>query len=269
MTVIEPSPRIALRAGEIWNHRELLYFLCWRDFKVRYKQTLLGAAWAILQPVATMAVFTLILGRLARIPTDGTPYSIFAFSGILPWQLFASSLTAISGSLISNSQLLTKVYFPRLIIPISAVGVGLVDFAVSTSALAALMAYHTVVPTAGILIIPFLVVFALIAALAVGLLLCALNVKYRDVRHTVPFLLQLWMFATPVVYPSSLIPTRWRLLYDLNPMAVVVEGFRWAIFGTSSVSFTSVLASVLLVLVLFVVGLAYFRCVERNFADLA
>src|SRR4051812_34050640 len=230
--VIEPSQGMSLRLGDVWEYRELLYFLFWRDFKVRYKQTALGATWALLQPVATMAIFTIFLGRLAKISSDGIPYSLFVFSGLLPWQLFSFALNASAGSLVSNTHLLTKVYFPRLIIPISSVLVGLVDFVIALGILALLMAYHRVTPTWGLLVLPLLVVFAVTAALAVGLFLSALNVRYRDVKHTIPFLVQFWMFATPIVYPSSLVPERWRPLYGLNPMAGVVDGFRWALFGT-------------------------------------
>ncbi len=266
--VIEPTARIAFRLRDLWDYRELLYFLFWRDFKVRYKQTLLGGSWAILQPLATMIIFTVFLGRLAKVSSDGIPYSVFAFSGLLPWQLFSFSLTAASASLVGNSQLITKVYFPRLVIPVSAVLVGLVDFAIASSVMVVLMAYHHIVPTAGILMIPLFVLFAVFAALAVGLILSALNVQYRDVRHTIPFLIQIWMFATPIVYPSSLIPQRWRLLYGLNPMVGVVDGFRWALFGKWNGSGAMVAVSVASTIVLFVLGLGYFRRMERNFADL-
>ena len=267
-TIIEASGALTLRLGDLWRYRELIYFLFWRDVKVRYKQTALGAAWAILQPLATMAVFTVFLGRLARVSSDGIPYALFAFSGLLPWQLFAFSLAESSSSLISNKQLITKVYFPRLIIPISAVLVGLVDFAVASLALIGLMAYYHVVPGLGIVIMPLLVLFAVFSALAVGLFLSALNVQYRDVRYTIPFLIQIWMFATPIVYPSSLVPERWRLLYGLNPMAGVVEGFRWALFGTAAGSGPLIAISVATVIALFLAGLAYFNRMERTFADL-
>jgi lipopolysaccharide transport system permease protein len=267
-TVIEPRARISLRIKDLWDYRELLFFLFWRDVKVRYKQTVLGAAWAILQPVATMVIFTIFLGRLAKISSDGIPYSLFAFSGLLPWQLFAFSLTESSTSLVNNKQLITKVYFPRVIIPVSAVLVGLVDFLVASVVLVILMAYHGITPTAGIWVLPLLVLFAVFAALSVGLFLSALNVQYRDVRYTIPFLIQIWMFATPIVYPSTLIPEKWRLLYGLNPMAGVVEGFRWALFGTST-NGPLILVSVAVVVALFFVGLAYFKKMERYFADLA
>ena len=266
--VIEASSGITFRLGDVWAYRELLYFLFWRDFKVRYKQTILGASWAVLQPVATMAVFTIFLGRFAKVSSDGIPYSLFVFSGLLPWQLFAFSLTASSGSLVSNTHLITKVYFPRLVIPISSVLVGLVDFMIASVILVLLMMYHHVTPTPGLLILPLLVAFAVITALAVGLFLSALNVQYRDVKHTIPFLVQFWMFATPIVYPSSLVPEKWRALYGLNPMAGVVDGFRWALFGTSTGSGSLILVSVVSVLLILFVGIAYFRRMERGFADL-
>jgi lipopolysaccharide transport system permease protein len=268
VVVIEPTARIAFRLRDLWDYRELLYFLFWRDFKVRYKQTLLGGSWAILQPVATMIIFTVFLGRLAKVSSDGIPYSVFAFSGLLPWQLFSFSLTAASASLVGNTQLLTKVYFPRLVIPVSSVLVGLVDFAIASSVMVVLMAYHHIVPTVGILLLPVMVLFAVFAALAVGLILSALNVQYRDVRHTIPFLLQIWMFATPIVYPSSLVPPRWRLLYGLNPMVGVVDGFRWALFGRWTGSGAMVGVSVASTVALFIFGVGYFRRMERNFADL-
>lgn len=267
--VIEPSRGVSLRLQDLWEFRELLYFLFWRDLKVRYKQTLLGGAWAILQPLATTVIFTVVLGRLAKVSSDGVPYSLFALSGLLPWQLFSFALTASSASLVSNTQLITKVYFPRLIIPISSVLVGLVDFAVGSTTLVALMVYYRVVPTWGILILPLLIVFVIVTALSVGLILSALNVQYRDVRHAVPFLIQIWMFATPVVYPSSLVPARWRVLYGLNPMAGVIDAFRWALWGTRAGTGEVILASIGSVLALLLIGVYYFRSVERNFADLA
>jgi lipopolysaccharide transport system permease protein len=267
VVVVEPTRRLALGLGDLWTYRELLYFLFWRDVKVRYKQTVLGGAWAILQPVATMIVFTVFLGRLAKISSDGVPYSLFAYSGLLPWGLFASSLTESSASLVNSKQLITKVFFPRLIIPVASVLAGLVDFAVASSILVVLMLYHHVVPTIGILVVPLLVAFTVVTALSVGFFLSALNVQYRDVRYTIPFLVQAWMFATPIVYPSSLVPEKWRFLYGLNPMAGVVEGFRWALFGTRGAS-GLILVSVVSVVALFLLGVVYFRKTERQFADL-
>jgi lipopolysaccharide transport system permease protein len=266
--VIEPATTFSLRLRELWDYRELLYFLFWRDMKVRYKQTLLGGAWAIMQPVVSVMVFTVFFGRLVKVSSDGIPYPLFALTGLLPWQLFAFSLNAASSSLVNNAHLLTKVYFPRLVIPVSSVLVGLVDFAVSAATLLILMIYYQVLPTARIFALPLLVVFAVLAALGIGIFLSALNVKYRDVRHTLPFLTQMWMFATPIVYPSSLVPDRWRPLYGLNPMAGVVEGFRWALFGTKLSSESLIGISVVSVIAMLVGGLFYFRTTERQFADL-
>src|SRR6266498_3418449 len=223
----------AIGFKELWDYRELLYFLTWRDVKVRYKQTALGAAWAIIQPVFMMAVFSLFFGRLAKVPSDGIPYPIFAFCALLPWQLFAHALTESSNSLVANERMLTKVYFPRLIVPIAAVLGGVVDFAVAFVILLGMMAYYKIVPTWAIVTIPAFILLAIMTALGVGLWLSALNVQYRDVRYTINFLIQIWLFVTPVVYPSSIIPAAWRPLYGLNPMAGVVEGFRWALLGKS------------------------------------
>src|SRR5882672_7033413 len=230
--IIQPSRGwLKLNLGELWNYRELLYFLVWRDVKVRYKQTALGAAWAILQPFMTMVVFSVFFGRLAKIPSDGVPYPVFAFTALLPWQLFAYALAESSNSLVASQNLITKVYFPRLVIPIAGVLAGLVDFAIAFVVLLGLMAYYGIHPTAAILVLPVFIVFAVAAAMSGGLWLSALNVQFRDVRYTIPFLTQFWMFATPVAYPASLVPEQYRALYGLNPMAGVVEGFRWALLG--------------------------------------
>jgi lipopolysaccharide transport system permease protein len=268
--IIEPrrGGLFSLHLREIWSYRELLYFLVWRDVKVRYKQTFLGAAWAILQPTTTMAIFTLFMGKLAKIPSDSIPYPLFAFSGLLPWQLFSFALSESSNSLVSNKQLITKVFFPRLIIPVAAITTGLVDFGAASLVLIVLLAHYHVVPTIGIVFLPLLILFAMAAALAVGLWLSALNVLYRDVRYTIPFLTQLWLYATPIAYPSSLVPERWRYLYGLNPMTGVVEGFRWALFGTRPNMGSLMAVSVATVGVLLVSGVAYFRHMERHFADL-
>lgn len=252
---------------EIWAYRELLYFLVWRDIKVRYKQTVLGASWVILQPFLTMVVFTLFFGKLAGVPSDGLPYPIFAFSGLVPWTLFAYSLTESSGSLVSNQNLITKVYFPRLIIPLASVLAGLVDFAISFSVLLLLMLYYGIVPNIFVLTVPVFVLLAVLAALSVGIWLSALNVEFRDVRYTIPFLTQLWMFVSPLAYASSLIPERWRLVYGLNPMAGVIEGFRWALLGRTPAPSFLLAASVPVVLLLLVGGVYYFRRMERSFAD--
>jgi lipopolysaccharide transport system permease protein len=278
---LEPEPalldgftRLGQRGGmsglslrELWAYRELLYFLVWRDVKVRYKQTALGAAWVILQPLLTMVVFTLFFGTLAKVPSDGMPYPLFAFAGLVPWTLFAYALTESSGSLVSNQNLITKVYFPRLIIPLASVLAGLVDFAISFGVLLGLMLYYGVVPTAYVLTIPLFVVLAVMAALSVGIWLSALNVEFRDVRYTIPFLTQLWMFVTPLAYASSLIPDRWKLVYGLNPMAGVVEGFRWALLGRTAAPGFLLAASTTVVVILLAGGAYYFRRMEKTFAD--
>jgi lipopolysaccharide transport system permease protein len=266
--VLQPSSGfLKLNLRDLWEYRELLGFLVWRDIKVRYKQTALGAAWAILQPVLTMLVFSVFFGRLAKVPSDGIPYPVFAFAALLPWQLFAYALTESGNSLVSNQNLITKVYFPRLVIPIAAVLAGLVDFAIAFLVLLVLMFYYGIVPTAAVALLPLFLLLAVATALAVGLWLSALNVKYRDVRYTMPFLVQFWMFATPVAYPSSLVPEPWRALYGLNPMAGVVEGFRWALLGKAQSPGVLLWVSVAAVIVLLVGGLRYFRRTETTFAD--
>jgi lipopolysaccharide transport system permease protein len=267
--VLQPSKGLVqLNLGEVWAYRELLYFLIWRDVKVRYKQTALGAAWAILQPVMTMVVFSVFFGKLAKMPSDGIPYPVFAFAALLPWQLFAFALSESSNSLVSSQNLITKVYFPRLVVPLAAVLAGLVDFAIAFVVLLGLMWYYDIVPTAAIVLLPLFVFFTAVTALAVGLWLSSLNVKYRDVRYTIPFLTQFWMFATPVAYPSSLVPAKWRAVLGLNPMAGVVEGFRWALLGKAEGPGPLLIVSVGAVAVLLICGLIYFRQTERTFADL-
>ncbi len=264
---IEPSHgwRV-LNLRELWEYRELLYFLTWRDIKVRYKQTVLGAAWAIIQPFFTMVVFSLFFGRLARVPSDGLPYPIFSYAALLPWNYFAHSLSGAGDSLVASANLIRKVYFPRLVIPLAGVLSGLVDFAIAFVVLLGMMAYFGVRPTAGILLLPLFLLLALITALGVGLWLSALNVRYRDVRYTIPFLTQFWMFATPVAYPSSLLSEPWRTLYGLNPMVGVVEGFRWALLGTQPPSAMMAISALVSLLIL-VSGAFYFRRMERTFAD--
>ena len=265
--VIQPRRGIAaLQLSELWDYRELLFFLAWRDIKVRYKQTVLGIAWAVIQPVFTMVVFTIFFGKLGKIPSDGFPYPLFTFAALLPWQLFAHSLTYASQSLVGEARLITKVYFPRLVIPISSVLAGLVDFAIAFGILLLLMLYYGVLPTARIFLLPAFIGMALISSLAVGLWLSALNVKYRDVRYTVPFLTQFWLFVSPVAYPASMVPEKWQWLYGLNPMAGVIEGFRWALLGTSPPMGT-IFISLFLTILLFVGGLYYFRNTEKVFAD--
>lgn len=267
LVTIAPSTRwSALRLSELWAYRELLYFMVWREIKIRYKQTALGIAWAVVQPLFTMIVFSIFFGRLAKMPSDGLPYPIFALCALLPWQLFAFSLTEASNSVVTNQKLITKVYFPRLLMPLSALGVGLVDFAVAFLLLLALAGYYGVTPSLALLTVPLWAMLALLTALAVGLWLSAINVKYRDVRYTVPFMTQLWMFATPVAYPTSIVPEAWRPVYALNPMVGVVDGFRYAVLGTDPPRLT-VTISVLSVAIVLVAGLFFFRRMERLFAD--
>ena len=258
---------VSLNLREFWRYRELLYFLVWRDVKVRYKQTVLGAAWAIVQPFFTMVVFSIFLGRLAKVPSDSLPYPIFAYCALLPWQLFAHALTESGNSLVGNQNLITRVYFPRLVIPLAAVLSGVVDFAVAFVVLLGMMVYYGIVPTSAAATLPLFLFLVLATALGVGLWLSALNVQYRDVRYTIPFLTQIWLFASPVAYPAKLVPETWRAVYSLNPMAGVVEGFRWALLGTASPPGPLLAVSVAAVLALLVSGLYYFRRMEKTFAD--
>ena len=268
LMVIRPSRGwVPLKLADLWEYRELLYFLVWRDIKVRYKQTVLGAAWAILQPFLTMVVFSIVFGRLARIPSDGLPYPVFAYCALLPWQLFSHALIESSNSLVANERLITKVYFPRLVVPISAVLAGLLDFLIAFLVLIGMMMYYHVRPTAAVWTVPLFVLLAVGAALGVGLWLSALNVQYRDVRYTIPFLTQFWLFATPVAYPSTLVPEAWRALYGANPMAGVVEGFRWALLGKVEGPGALLAVSIAIVILILVGGLYYFRRMEKTFAD--
>lgn len=265
---IEPSKgwsRVKLR--ELFEYRELLYFLVWRDIKVRYKQTVLGAAWAIIQPLFTMIVFSVFFGRLAKIPSDGIPYPIFSFAALVPWTFFANGLNQGSNSLVSSANLLKKVYFPRLAIPISTVLSGIVDFVLAFIMLLGMMLYYGFVPTVNILWLPLLLLLSLMTSLGVSLWLSVMNVQFRDVRYTIPFLTQLWLFATPIAYPSSLLSEPWRTVYGLNPMVGVVEGFRWALLGTNTAPGPIVVVSALAALALLVSGALYFRRMERTFAD--
>lgn len=269
-TIVEIQPtrglfRLDLRA--VWQYRELLYFLVWRDVKVRYKQTAIGAAWAILQPLMSMVIFTVVFGNFAEIPSDGLPYPIFAYAALLPWTYFAQALSRSGSSLVGNANLITKVYFPRLMIPLAAAIAPAVDFLSSFLILFVLMIWYGIPPTLGVLALPFFLFLALMTALAVGLWLAPLNVKYRDVGHTLPFLSQLWMYASPVVYPVSLVPEKWRLLYSLNPMAGVIEGFRWALLGKDGPDFTVMTVSTVIVAILLLGGIIYFKWMERTFAD--
>jgi lipopolysaccharide transport system permease protein len=262
-----PKGWASLGLSELWEYRELLYFLVWRDVKVRYKQTALGAAWAVIQPFFMMVVFSLFFGKLGGIPSDGLPYPVFAYCALLPWQLFAHALSESSNSLVANERLITKVYFPRLIVPISAVLGGLVDFCIAFVILLGLMAFYGIAPTLMVVALPLFLLLAVMTALGVGLWLSALNVQYRDVRYTIGFLTQFWLFATPVAYPSSLVPAQWRWLYGLNPMAGVVEGFRWALLGKSEGPGALLAVSIVAVFVILVGGLYYFRRMEQTFAD--
>jgi lipopolysaccharide transport system permease protein len=265
---IQPSSGWAsLRLGELWEYRELLYFLVWRDIKVRYKQTLLGAGWAVLQPVATMIVFSLFFGRLAQMSSDGIPYSLFALSALVPWTFFANGLTQASTSIVTNQHLVTKVYVPRLAIPIATVLAGLLDLAIAGLVLAAVMLHQGRVPGVSALWVLPLSLLAVAAALGAGLWLAALNVRYRDVKYVVPFLAQIWLFVTPVAYPTSLVPERWRTLYALNPMVGVIEGYRWALFGGAAPT-SVLLSSIAGALLMLVTGAMFFRRVERSFADI-
>jgi len=252
--------------SDVWAYRELLYFFIWRDIKVRYKQTLLGAGWAIIQPLMTMVVFTIFFGHLAKVPSDGLPYPVFSLMALVPWTYFASALSGCSTSLSGYQHIISKVYFPRLIVPFAAVIAPLVDFSIGFMVLAGLMVWYGIVPGASVVWLPALILLAVATAAGVGVWLAALNVRYRDVRYVVPFVLQLWMFATPVAYPASLVPGRWRAVYFLNPMAGVVEGFRWALAGGPSPgALTLVSAAVVAALILG--GSAYFRKLEGTFAD--
>jgi lipopolysaccharide transport system permease protein len=252
---------------ELWEYRELLYFLTWRDVKVRYKQTVLGATWAIIQPLFTMVVFTVFFGRLAKIPSDGVPYPVFAYAALLPWMYFAQSMNQASNSIVGNANLITKVYFPRLVVPIAAVLPGLVDFAIAFLVLLVMMVFYGILPGGATVLLPGFLLLAVVTSLGFGLWLSALNVKYRDVHHVTPFLTQVWLFATPVVYPSSLVPEPWRTLSGLNPMVGVVEGFRWALLGTNPPGLMLWASAAMAVSVL-VGGVFYFRRVEKTFADL-
>ena len=268
VTVIEPSRGwVAIRLDELWEYRELLYFLVWRDIKVRYKQTVLGAVWAIIQPFFTMVVFSLFFGRLAKVPSDGIPYPIFSYAGLLPWTFFANSLAMSSSSVVGSALLISKVYFPRLVVPLSSVLAGLLDLAIAFVLLVAMMLYYGMAPTAAIVWLPAFVLLALVTALGVGLWLSALNVQYRDIRYAVPFLTQFWMFASPVAYPSSLLPEPWRTLYGLNPMVGVLDGFRWALLDTSSAPGPMLAVSVVVAIAVFISGAFYFRRMEAAFAD--
>lgn len=267
LRITAPSRWWAIPFGELWAYRELLYFFVWRDIKVRYKQTVVGAAWAILQPFLTMLVFTLIFGKLAHIPSEGLPYPIFSYNGLLPWMYFAAALQNATNTIVENQRLITKVYFPRLALPLSAVVSGLVDFGISFLMFAAMMIYYHVRPGWTMLWLPAFLLLALLTALGVGLWLSALNAIYRDVRYVLPFLVQFWLFASPVVYPASLMPAKWRWVYGLNPMTGVIEGFRWALAGRGDPPGHLILISSGVVLLVLLSGVAYFQKMETTVAD--
>jgi lipopolysaccharide transport system permease protein len=258
---------LALDLPELWAYRDLIYFFVWRDIKVRYKQTVIGAAWAVLQPVLTMLVFSLFFGRLAKIPSQGLPYPIFYYAALLPWMYFATAMQGATNIVVENQRVITKIYFPRVVLPIASVTSGLLDFAISFCVLLVLMAFYHIVPTAAVVWLPFFTLLAVLTALGVGLWLSALNAIYRDVRYVVPFLVQFWMFASPVAYPSSLVPEKWRWLYGLNPMAGVIEGFRWALTGHGEPPSILLAASSIAVVLLVLSGLVYYHAVEGTIAD--
>lgn len=268
MTIKPSRGLVSLRLAELWGYRELLQFMIWRDIKVRYKQTVLGAVWAILQPLMTMIVFSLFFGRLAKVPSDGIPYPVFAFAALVPWTFFSTGLGQAANSLVGSANLIKKVYFPRLSIPIATVLAGIVDLGLSFLVLIVMMAYYGIAPTINVVWLPLFILLALITALGVGLWLSALNVQFRDVRYVVPFLMQFWLFATPIAYSSSLLHDPWRTIYGLNPMVGVVEGFRWALLGSPISPGPQLIASSVAAVTILVTGAYYFRWMEKTFADI-
>jgi lipopolysaccharide transport system permease protein len=266
---IKPSTGLAaLNLRDLWIYRELVFFMVWRDVKVRYKQTLLGMAWAVIQPVMTMLVFTFLFDRVAKLPTDGIPYPVFSFTALLPWGLFVTALNQGSRSLVAHNNMVTKIYFPRLILPMSSVFAGLVDFAIAFVILVVLMFYYQVTPAWDLLwTLPLFLLLAVITALGVALWLSAVNVQYRDVNHALPFLTQFWLFATPVAYSSSVISEKWQIVYSLNPMAGVVDGFRWALLGSGTGPGITLWVSATISVLILISGLVYFRSMEKTFAD--
>jgi len=265
--IAPPSGALDLNLSELWRYRELLYFFVWRDIKIRYKQTVIGAGWAIIQPFCTMVVFSLFFGMLAKIPSEGLPYPVFYYSALLPWTYFANALGQATHTMVENQRVITKVYFPRVILPVAAVVSGLVDFAIALIILIAMMLFYGIIPTGAAILLPLLLLLGITTALAAGLWLSALNAIYRDVRYAVPFLIQFWMFASPVAYPSSLVPEKWRWLYGLNPMAGVIEGFRWSLTGQGQAPGQLMIASVVAVLLVLIGGLIYFQKMEGTVAD--
>ncbi len=268
VTIIRPSKGwVSLGLQEVWEYRELLYFLIWRDIKVRYKQTFIGGAWAIIQPFFTMVVFSLFFGWLARIPSDGIPYPIFSYAALVPWMFFANGLSQSSDSLVGSANLIKKVYFPRLAIPTAAVLSGIVDFVLAFSVLLGMMLFYGIIPTWNIVWLPAFLILTLITSLGVGLWVSAMNVQFRDVRYTVPFLIQFWLFSTPIAYPSSLLSEPWRTIYGINPMVGVVEGFRWALLGADTAPGPIIIVSSMAAFIALVSGAFYFRRMEKTFAD--
>jgi lipopolysaccharide transport system permease protein len=267
LRITPPGRWWILPFGELWEYRELIYFFVWKDIKVRYKQTAVGAVWAVLQPLLTMAVFSLFFGRLAHIPSEGLPYAVFYYTALLPWMYFAAALQNATVTIVENQRLITKVYFPRLALPLSAVLSGLVDFAISFVMLLVIMVYYGIRPGITVLMLPPLLLLAVLTALGCGLWLAALNAIYRDVRYVLPFLVQFWLFASPIAYPTSLVPEKWRWLYGLNPMAGVIEGFRWSLTGHGHPPGRLILISSAMVLAILLTGIAYFQKMETTIAD--
>jgi lipopolysaccharide transport system permease protein len=265
--VIKPDRGFAFKFKEFWNYRELLYFFLWRDIKVRYKQTMIGAAWAVIQPFFTMVVFSIIFGKFAKIPSEGLPYPIFAYCALVPWTYFANSLTKATNTMVANQNMITKVYFPRLVLPVSAVISGIPDFLISFLVLIGMIFFYKIIPTANILFLPLFTLLAILTALAVGLWTSAANAIFRDVQYAVPFLVQFWLFASPVVYPSSLIPAHWRFLYGLNPMAGVIEGFRWVLLDKGEPPGLMLVVSIFMIILVLFTGIIYFRRMEGKIAD--
>ena len=263
-----PSKFINLSFREIYDHKDLLYFLVWRDIKVRYKQTALGVAWVVLQPLISMIIFTIIFGKIARLPSEGVPYAVFTYSALLPWQLFAYSLAQSSQSLVANEKLITKIYFPRIIIPMAPIFAGLFDFLISFAVFIAILVFYGITPGFALIYLPLFILLVVLTSLGVGLWLTALNVRFRDVRYTVPFLTQVWFYLTPVAYSAKLIPESWQFVYRLNPMIGPVEGFRWALLNKAAPALSVLWVSAALSLVLLISGLFYFQKVEGEFADI-
>lgn len=274
MTAQKPSVVIQPQTGlfqldlvSVWQYRELLYFLIWRDVMTRYKQTAIGAAWVVVQPLINMLIFTFVFSRLAKVPSDGVPYPVFAFAALLPWSYFSQALSKASGSVVTSANLVTKIYFPRLLIPLAATLAPIVDMFFSFLVLLLLMFWFDVVPSWGLLALPFFILLAVLTALSVGLFTSALNVRYRDVGSIMPFIAQVWMYVSPVAYPVSMVPEQWRLLYSLNPMVGVIEGFRWALLGTTPPDPAMMAVSAIALLLFCLVGIVYFKAMEQSFAD--